>query len=167
MARYDIYSATDDDLWRFTLGKAGRRPLVTIGLNPSTATQEASDTTVAKVEGVAARQGFDGFIMLNLYPVRATDFRTLPAEVNRKAYDTNLDRIEQVVQGLPGATVWAGWGDPVMHHPYFGAARDELFRRLAAYGARWVRYGDLTAKGHPRHPSRLQYQWTFSEYAPA
>ena len=80
---YDIYSNANDDQWRFTLGRCGSRPLLTIGLNPSTATQERADPTVARVERIAEEKGFggrfDGFVMLNLYPVRATDFRELPA----------------------------------------------------------------------------------------
>ena len=74
---YDIYSNDRNDTLRFTLGKSGSRKLLTVGLNPSTATQETSDTTVAKVEGVAKRTGFDGFVMLNLYPIRSTDFNAL------------------------------------------------------------------------------------------
>jgi hypothetical protein len=39
---YDIYSSDHGDQWRYTLGKSGRRPLLTIGLNPSTTTAETS-----------------------------------------------------------------------------------------------------------------------------
>jgi len=48
-AMYDIYRSTADDACRFALGRSGRRRLVVVGLNPSTATREKSDPTVAKV----------------------------------------------------------------------------------------------------------------------
>ena len=86
---YDIYQNDCQDKWRYTLGKAGANPLVVIGLNPSTATQEKADTTVAKAEKVALQQGYDGFIMLNLYPIRATDYRKLPVKVNATAFANN------------------------------------------------------------------------------
>ena len=66
---YEIYHSEHDDQWRYTLGTRGERPLITIGLNPSTATQLKLDNTVTKVTKVARQCGFDSFIMLNLYPV--------------------------------------------------------------------------------------------------
>ena len=91
---YDIYSNAKNDLWRFTLGKDGSRKIMTIGLNPSTATKEKSDTTVAKVEEVARRNSFDGFVMLNLYPIRSTNFNSLPNNVDIQAFDENITHIE-------------------------------------------------------------------------
>ena len=41
---YEIYHSEHDDQWRYTLGTIGKRPLITIGLNPSTATQEKLET---------------------------------------------------------------------------------------------------------------------------
>ncbi len=94
-----------DDLWRYTLGCSGSRPLLAIGLNPSTATQERADPTVARVQRVAELHGFDGFVMLNLYPVRATNYRTLPAKVNAVAFQRNLQLIEEVVSQRERPTV--------------------------------------------------------------
>lgn len=163
---YDIYRSDQGDAWRYTLGKAGKNPLLAIGLNPSTATQEKADTTVAKVEQVAINNGYDGFIMLNLYPVRATDYRDLPAAVDPKAYAKNLDAIEEVVRAQASPVIWAAWGTSVEYHTYFMEARDQLFARLHKYKAKWLHFGDLTADGHPRHPSRLSYDWKFAPYAP-
>lgn len=161
---FDIYHSDQEDRWRYTLGKAGRRPLLTVGLNPSTATQERADPTVARVQKVAELHGFDGFTMLNLCAVRATDYRTLPAKVNRVAFDRNLAAIEEAVAAQVEPVIWAAWGAPVVHHVYFLRARDELYRRLARFEPRWLRFGELTATGHPRHASRLDYGWTFAPY---
>ena len=164
---YDIYSNSRADAWRFALGKSGKRPLLTIALNPSTATREKSDPTVARVEEVARRNGFDGFVMLNLYPVRATDYRELSPKVNGAAYKANLGTIEELVARQVQPTVWAAWGACVEHHRYFEQARDELLERLQKYGPAWVRFGELTRSGHPRHPSRLDYSWRFQPYSAA
>lgn len=161
---YDIYQNDRNDKWRYTLGKAGKNPLLTIGLNPSTATQEKADTTVAKAEQVALNNGYDGFVMLNLYPVRATDYRKLPATVNLEAFTKNLDAIEAVVKAQAKPVIWVAWGTSIEHHSFFTEARDQLFSRLSRYKAKWLHFGDLTADGHPRHPSRLSYGWKFSAY---
>lgn len=158
---YDIYQSDEADAWRYALGMTGRRPLFVIGLNPSTATQEASDPTVARVQKVAEQTGFEGFVMLNLYPVRATDWRKLPLSAEAVAYEKNLDTIEQQVKAHAPATIWAAWGEPVLQREYFRTARDALFGRLAGYQPVWCHFGELTKSGHPRHPSRLHYSWQF------
>jgi hypothetical protein len=164
---YDIYESAERDAWRFTLGKKGTKPLLVIGLNPSTATQEKSDTTVAKVEQVAITHDYDGFVMLNLYPVRATDFRTLPSAVNRKAFHANLRRIQELVASTKNPTVWAAWGSHVTYHRYFADARDALIEQFALYSVTWMRFGTLTKDGHPHHPSRLSYAWTLERFDPS
>lgn len=161
---YDIYSNARNNLWRFALGRGGSRKLLTIGLNPSTATREKSDTTVAKVEEVARRNGFEGFVMLNLYPVRATDFDALPFDVDAQAFSENLNRIEELVASESEPVIWAAWGEPILARDYFVSATKELFARLQKYGASWRHYGSLTNAGHPRHPSRLNYGWSFAEF---
>lgn len=155
----DTYSNDKDDKWRYVMGQSGAKPLLTVGLNPSTATREKLDPTVSRVKRVAEVQGFDGFIMMNLYPVRATDYRGLPKVADAAAFRKNLDEIEKVVERTPDPHVWAAWGASVTHHGYFGAARDQLYERLKKHGVTWLRYGELTDGGHPRHPSRLNYDW--------
>jgi hypothetical protein len=161
---YDIYSNSQNDVWRFTLGKSGKRNLIIIGLNPSTATKENSDTTIAKVERAATQAGFDGFIMLNLYPVRSTNFNALPEEANTEAFTENLAQIEAVVASESKPLIWAAWGESILARRFFLAASKELFGRLEKYGTSWQQFGSLTRTGHPRHPSRLNYAWEFSPF---
>ncbi|MGA0569602.1 DUF1643 domain-containing protein [Variovorax sp. VNK109] len=161
---FDIYHSDEGDTWRYTLGQSGERPLLVIGLNPSTATQERADPTVARVRKVAALHGYGGFVMLNLYPVRATDYRKLPVTVSKVAFERNLQAIEDVVAQVPEPHIWATWGQSVTYHGYFLKARDQLIERLAKYNPKWFRLGELTATGHPRHASRLDYNWRLSAF---
>ncbi len=59
--------------YRYVLGRVGRRPLVCIGINPSTAQPGALDPTLKSVERLANANGFDSWIMFNVYPQRATN----------------------------------------------------------------------------------------------
>jgi len=68
-----IYERTADNSARFVLGTVGVNPLVCVGVNPSTAAPGDPDRTVSKVMGFAARNGFDSWVMLNLYPQRSID----------------------------------------------------------------------------------------------
>ncbi|NLZ18628.1 MAG: DUF1643 domain-containing protein [Desulfobulbaceae bacterium] len=159
---YDIYSNNKDDSWRYTLGKSGSRTLLTIGLNPSTATKEKSDTTVAKVEGAASRNGFDGFVMLNLYPVRSTNYNALPVAIDVAAYNENLDQIESLIASGKNSVIWAAWGDSIFARTYFVESAKQLIVRLEKHNVSWCHFGSLTGAGQPRHPSRLSYDWSFS-----
>jgi len=161
---YDIYHPDQNNLWRYTLGRSGSKPLLVIGLNPSTATPEKLDPTVTRVAKVAQQCGFDGFVMLNLYPVRATKPNDLPPKADRIAYERNLEEIEKVVAQYPSPTIWATWGESVVNRPYLLQARDALHKRLQNHTPQWRRFGDLTASGHPRHASRLSYAWTLEPY---
>ena len=49
--------------YRYVLGRVGKRPLVCIGINPSTAQPGALDPTLKSVERLAAANGFDSWIM--------------------------------------------------------------------------------------------------------
>lgn len=159
---YDIYSNNEDDSWRYALGKSGSRTLLTVGLNPSTATKEKSDTTVAKVEGVASRNGFDGFVMLNLYPVRSTNYNALPSTVDVAAFNENLDQISSLVASSNNPVIWAAWGDSIFARAYFIESAKQLIARLEKFNVSWCHFGSLTGEGQPRHPSRLSYEWNFS-----
>lgn len=161
---YDIYHPDQNNLWRYTLGRSGSNPLLVIGLNPSTATPEKLDPTVTRVAKVAQQCGFDGFVMLNLYPVRATKPNDLPPKADPIAYERNLEEIEKVVAQYPSPTIWATWGESVVNRPYLLQARDALHKRLQSHTPQWRRFGDLTASGHPRHASRLNYAWTLEPY---
>ena len=59
--------------YRYILGTRGEKPLICIGINPSTAAPDDLDNTLKSVERVALHNGYDSFIMFNVYaPIRTT-----------------------------------------------------------------------------------------------
>jgi hypothetical protein len=60
------------------------RLLMWIGLNPSTADESQLDPTLTRIAGYTLREGYDGFIMTNLFAYRATlpsDMKAAPDPV--------------------------------------------------------------------------------------
>ncbi len=161
---YDIYDCNEDDSSRFLLGKSGRRTLFIIGLNPSTATREKSDPTVAKAEKVARNNGFDGVIICNLYPLRSTNPRELPPECDPQLFAANIEKIIARANREAQPTCWAAWGGGITLRPYLAEAFAELEQALRRMNVRWLHYGALRKDGHPRHPCHLSYAWAFHEF---
>ena len=58
--------------YRYILGTAGERPLICVGINPSTAAPNDLDNTLKSVERIALGNGYDSLIMFNVYAQRAT-----------------------------------------------------------------------------------------------
>lgn len=161
---YDLYASNKRDTCRYVLGKEGKRKLFVVGLNPSTANREKSDTTVAKVERVAISQGYDGFVMTNLYPLRSTDPKELPIRGRASLLRDNLEAIQKLAAREAAPTFWAAWGVNIETRTYLSRALLGFSGLVQEVGGRWVHYGALSKEGHPRHPSRLAYSWDFHPF---
>jgi len=84
-----LYETTSDHSARFVLGTPGENPLICFGINPSIATPHNVDPTVGRVMRVTTLYGFDSFIMMNVYPQRATDPRDLHQHAGQALKDEN------------------------------------------------------------------------------
>ena len=142
--------------YRYLLGTRGSRPLICIGINPSTARPDHLDPTLQSVERVALRNGFDSFMMLNLCAQRATDPNDMtcdyPATLragNAAAFDYALGLSERPV-------VWAAWGTMIEKRPYLMDLLREFAEIAEKHGADWVSFGQRSRKGHPHHPLYLR-----------
>jgi hypothetical protein len=158
-----IYMASKDNKYRYTLGTKGENTLYCFGINPSTATPEKYDQTIIRVSKTALKMGFDSFVMLNLYPLRATDPGDLPEDCNWSEHNKNVHAILDVIK--PGSTIWAAWGDLIDSRKWLNGCLKAILELISLYKKDicWVKMGDLTKKGNPRHPLYLKYQ-PFSEY---
>ena len=57
--------------YRYILGTRGRKPLICMGINPSTAAPDALDPTLQSAQRIALSNGYDSFLMFNIYAQRA------------------------------------------------------------------------------------------------
>ena len=93
---FDVYTTSQDNSSRFVIGVSGDRPLHVVGLNPSTATNLKSDTTISKIKTFSSLNDYDGFMVYNLYPKRFTDPDRLPQRIDRNLLQKNIDIIYKV-----------------------------------------------------------------------
>ena len=160
MQVYNIYRHAGEgpNSDRYVLGRqAEGRNLLAVCLNPSTATDRQSDPTMTRLKGFAERNGFDGFVMVNLYPQRSTDPALLDATLDPNRHRRNIEEIGRLVCELSCDTVLVAWGAAIELRPYLTeSCLTDLVAALSAAPIAWKCIG-LTKRGHPRHPSRAAY----------
>ena len=157
------YIINDDNSVRYILGKYSKDPLVVFGINPSTADSEKNDTTISIVEHISTLRNKDGYIMLNLYPQRATHIKKeYPHFAAEEICKQNLQHINRVISD--GAEIVAAWGTHIKDRKYFVEMLEHINNIVVSKNAKWVCLAK-TKKGHPHHPTRLAYEkMTFDSF---
>ena len=157
---YDItqwlYAPNFYSEYRYILGTRGKNPLICVGINPSTAQPGDLDNTLKSVQRIAHGNGFDSFIMFNVYAQRATDPDTMEKTCNPLLHRENLEAFRYVLSISEKPTVWAAWGTIIEKRDYLKDCLRDMIAAGEAYGANWVCAGKCSKKGHPHHPLYLR-----------
>ncbi len=159
-ADYDIekwlYAPNFYSEYRYILGTRGRNPLICIGINPSTAAPDSLDNTLKSVERIALGNGFDSFIMFNVYAQRATNPDAMEKVCNEKLHRENMEAFRYVLSISDKPAIWAAWGAIIEKRDYLADCVGDMVRIGQSYGANWYCAGAITKKGHPHHPLYLR-----------
>ncbi len=157
---YDIakwlYAPNFYSEYRYILGTRGKNPLICIGINPSTARPDDLDNTLKSVERIALGNGFDSFIMFNVYAQRATDPDTMEKVYNPALHRENLEAFRYVLSISDKPAVWAAWGTIIEKRDYLPGCVRDMVALGQEYGATWYCAGKRSKKGHPHHPLYLR-----------
>jgi len=157
---YDIdawlYAPNFYSEYRYILGTRGKNPLICIGINPSTAQPGDLDNTLKSVQRIAHGNGFDSFIMFNVYAQRATDPDTMEKTCNNLLHRENLEAFRYVLSIGEHPTVWAAWGTIIEKRDYLKDCLKDMIAAGEEFGANWVCAGKCSKKGHPHHPLYLR-----------
>ena len=145
--------------YRYILGTRGKNPLICIGINPSTARPDDLDNTLKSVSRIAAGNGYDSWIMFNVYAQRATRPDDMDRELNPRLHRENMAAfryvLDQVGEGFTPA-IWAAWGTIIEKRPYLWTCLEDMIALGREYGAQWVTCGRRSKAGHPHHPLYLR-----------
>lgn len=144
--------------YRYILGTKGKKPLITVGVNPSTAAPDDLDNTLKSVERIAHHNGFDSFVMFNVYAQRATSPDDMDKERDERLHSENMCAFDWVLSHA-GAhpAVWAAWGTVIEKRRYLPDCVRDMLLCGERYGAVWYTAGARSkAKGHPHHPLYLR-----------
>ena len=140
---------------RYLLGQPGGWNMLVFGVNPSTAVPGHDDPTIRKVRKAVAASGYEGWIMVNLYPIISTHPKELPAKVDPVLVNNNLRILKAVQKTYPIGAVWAAWGDAIDTRLYLGEILYDIVEVLDG-DFQWYYRGAMTKHGNPRHPLYLK-----------
>ena len=165
---YDIakwlYAPNFYSEYRYILGTRGKNPLICIGINPSTARPDALDNTLKSVERIALGNGFDSFLMFNVYAQRATSPDDMERECNPLLHKENLEAFRYVLSISENPSVWAAWGAIIEKRKYLPQCVRDMVLAGEEFGANWYCAGAITKKGHPHHPLYLRKNETLKPF---
>ncbi len=148
--REAVYS--DDEIYRYRLDICfdlnNPRTLVTIGLNPSTATETKDDPTIRVCKRLAKDMGCGTYRMLNAFAFRSTDYKALFRNPDPIGPDNTIEFLQH---WCDGAHVVACWGAHITERPWrhFYRGRDVAKAIPNLYALK------ITQSGHPHHPLYL------------
>jgi hypothetical protein len=117
------------------------RPIVWIGLNPSTADETADDPTIRRICGFSRAWDFGAVLMLNLFAYRATNPRDMMAADDPVGQCNDMWLTEAVRLGCP---IVAAWGEG-------GRFRD----RQREFEEKGFMCLGMNKSGAPKHPLYL------------
>jgi hypothetical protein len=154
-----LYVPNEYGEYRYILGTRGENPLICVGINPSTAAPDDLDNTLKSVSRIAAANGYDSWIMFNVYAQRATNPDDMDASLNERLHRENM-RAFRYILGLYGEgrhpAVWAAWGTIIKKRGYLADCVRDMIAAGREYGAEWLRAGRVSKAGHPHHPLYLR-----------
>lgn len=142
--------------YRYILGTRGQNPLICIGINPSTACPGDLDNTLKSVERIALGNGFDSFIMFNVYAQRATDPDAMEKQCNLLLHKENMAAFRYILSISKNPAVWAAWGTIIEKRGYLADCLKDMIDIGEELGAKWYCAGAVSKKGHPHHPLYLR-----------
>ena len=151
-----IYAPNFYSEYRYILGTRGKNPLICIGINPSTAEPDNLDNTLKSVERIALGNGFDSFIMFNVYAQRATNPDAMEKTCNLRLHKENLEAFRYVLSISERPAIWAAWGAIIEKRDYLADCVRDMVAVGQTCGAGWYCAGAITKKGHPHHPLYLR-----------
>jgi len=157
-----IYEQEGEQI-RYVLGEIGDKMVICIGINPSTATPEKLDRTLANVKKIAQFNNYTGWTMFNVYPKRNTNPQDLPKAIDIFIHKKNLEVIANVLNNKQELDIWCAWGTLIEENDYLKDCLKDICNLFKNKNANWLCTG-TTKDGHPEHPLYTSAQTKFKKF---
>ncbi len=150
-----IYYNDENNKIRYILGTKWKKTVMCFWINPSTAEPENLDNTVKSVERLSISNGYDSWIMMNIYPQRATDPNNMHKNINPTIHEENLRCIKEIIQEQK-IDIWWAWWNLIEKRRYLKNCLKDIYNLTYDYNCHWISIWQKTKQGHPHHPLYLK-----------
>ncbi len=150
-----LYEKSEDNSARFVLGQIfnpNGKTLLCFGINPSTACPNCLDNTIRKVINIGRHNGYENWIMLNIYPQRATNPDHMHLSKDEMLVRTNLDYIRGILEKHSNCDVLFAYGNLISKRKYLKDCLLEIVALLKGEKGLKIKVIKLTKDGNPVHP---------------
>ena len=163
-----IYYKNSSNTARYALGqykKVEGKTLLCVGINPSTATPNYLDSTLKKVVSLATTNNYANWIMLNIYPQRATNPNGLHHHIDDRLHRKNLQIIKRILGKFVNADIMFAYGNLIDKRDYLQRCKSDFAKTIRASRFTGNTFCvKMTAKGNPAHPLYLSANSALQEY---
>ena len=146
-----IYVNNDDNTSRYVLGTKGDKPVLCFGINPSTAEPNNLDPTLKNVSSISLSNGYDSWIMFNVYPKRDTIFENLESIMKDEEHQKNLAAIVDIISQYEEVDIWVAFGNHIYDRAYMSYCVKDIYNKLLGVKINWLSIG-VNKSGAPKHP---------------
>ena len=108
------------------------------------------------MERIALGNGFDSFLMFNVYAQRATRPDDMEPTCNAALHAENRKAFRYLLSLSEQPAIWAAWGNIIEKRDYLMDCMRDFAADGQAASARWYTAGPLLKSGHPHHPLYLK-----------
>lgn len=164
-----IYENNEDNTARFALGQIWNpegKTLLCFGINPSTACPEKLDNTIRKIISIGNYNGYENWIMLNVYPQRATNPDDMHSEPDDALAEANMLHIREIVESYPDCDVLLAYGNLISKRKYLALCLKEILTFLSKERGKKIKVIKLTKSNHPVHPLYQPNHSVLVDYTP-
>lgn len=147
--------------YRYILGHIGTNNIMIMAMNPSSASEQYADATVSKVIKTAISNGYDGWIMCNLYPERSTDQMNME-NFNLKLHKNNVKNIINTMKEYNISEIWGAWGNLKSHA--LKNAKKYWLDEFINNDIKLYCFNELSKQNNPKHPLYLKIDFSNKFY---
>jgi hypothetical protein len=138
---------------RYLIGKEGGNPLVLFTLYPEDQSLSKWDDRIKKVAKMSETLDFDGWLIINIYPVIINDLKEMDSIINKQFIYRNREEVELLFKKYNINTVWAAWGDEINNTVFLWNELKLLAKRIPK-NVKWITVGKISKDGNPIYNSR-------------
>ena len=149
-----IYERDDENLNRYSLGQIfdeNGKTLICFGINPSTACPDNLDNTINKVIKIARSNNYENWVMLNIYPQRATNPDDLHKTADEAIIKRNMEIISQTLETFMESDILFAYGNLISKRKYLQSCLTQITELLKGKDKK-IFIIKLTKEGNPVHP---------------